>query len=105
MALNYWHTRGTNISPRQNYFLAKVSIGVLVVVDVKIALWMNEEEESRLVSEIKVQKRVLELMDSKIDNSTTEWTVAMKDVSKAALSEDGSSCVALTKLVELWKRQ
>lgn len=37
------------------------------MVDVKIALRMNEEEESRLVSEIKLQKRVLELMDSKID--------------------------------------
>lgn len=79
MALNYWHTCGTNISLRQNYSLAKVSIGLLVVVDVKIALWMNEEEESRLVSEIKVQKRVLELMDSKIDNSITEWTLAIKD--------------------------
>ena len=59
------------------------------MVDVKIALRMNEEEENRLVSEIKLQKRALELMDSKIDNSTTEWTLAMKDVSKAALSEGG----------------
>lgn len=67
MALNYWHTRGANISPRQNYSLAKVQQGSVGRGGCEIALRMNEEEESRVVSEIKLQKRVLELMDSKID--------------------------------------
>ena len=69
---------------------------------VKIALSMNESEDG-FVSATEVEKRVRELMDSESGNSRRDRTLAMKDGAKAALSEGGSSSVALTKLVESWK--
>ncbi|KAM3682138.1 hypothetical protein ACJW31_12G049800 [Castanea mollissima] len=70
-----------------------------LVEDVKIALPMNKSEDG-FVSATEVEKRVRELMER--DNSIREKTLAMKDGAKAALSEGGSSRVALTKLVESW---
>ncbi|KAK7851883.1 udp-glycosyltransferase 88a1 [Quercus suber] len=58
---------------------------------------MNESEDE-FVSATEVKKRVRELMDSKSGNWIRERTLAMKDGAKAALSEGGSSRVALTKL-------
>ena len=77
---------------------------VVLVEDVKITLSMNESEDG-FVSATEVEKRVRELMDSESGNKIRERTLAMKDGAKAALSEEGSSHVALTKLVESWKRQ
>lgn len=75
---------------------------VVLVEDVKIALSMKESEDG-FVSATEVEKRVRELMDSESGNSIRERTLAMKDGAKTALSEGGSSRVALTKLVESWK--
>nr|POE81801.1 udp-glycosyltransferase 88a1 [Quercus suber] len=75
---------------------------VVLVEDLKIALSMDESEDG-FVSATEVEKRVRELMDSESGNSIRERTLAMKDGAKAALSEGGSSSVALTKLVESWK--
>ncbi|XP_065625234.1 UDP-glycosyltransferase 88A1 [Quercus suber] len=77
---------------------------VVLVEDVKIALSMEESEDG-FVSATEVEKRVRELMDSESGNLIRERTVAMKDGAKAALSEGGSSHVALTKLVQSWKWQ
>nr|XP_023875932.1 UDP-glycosyltransferase 88A1-like [Quercus suber] len=77
---------------------------VVLVEDVKIALSMEESEDG-FVSATEVEKRVRELMDSESGNLIRERTVAMKDGAKAALSEGGSSHVALTKLVESWNWQ
>uniref|UniRef100_A0A2N9HLW5 Glycosyltransferase n=1 Tax=Fagus sylvatica TaxID=28930 RepID=A0A2N9HLW5_FAGSY len=77
---------------------------VVLVEDVKIALPMNESEDG-FVSSAEVEKRVRELMESERGNSIRERTVGMKDEAKAALSQGGSSRVALNKVVESWKRQ
>nr|POF05195.1 udp-glycosyltransferase 88a1 [Quercus suber] len=76
---------------------------VVLVEDVKIALWMNESKDG-FVSTTEVEKRVRELMDSENNNSTVrERVIALKEGAKATVCEGGSSRVALIKLVESWK--
>uniref|UniRef100_A0A7N2L1K9 Uncharacterized protein n=1 Tax=Quercus lobata TaxID=97700 RepID=A0A7N2L1K9_QUELO len=76
---------------------------VVLVEDVKIALWMNESKDG-FVSATEVEKRVRELMDSENNNSTVrERVIALKEGAKATVCEGGSSRVALIKLVESWK--
>ncbi|XVF12575.1 hypothetical protein REPUB_Repub08aG0130600 [Reevesia pubescens] len=77
---------------------------VLLVEEMKIALPMVESETG-LVSSTEVEKRVKELMEFKEGNSVRERTIAMKHAAKAAVSEGGSSRVALTKLFESWKQK
>ncbi|KAF2312216.1 hypothetical protein GH714_028569 [Hevea brasiliensis] len=76
---------------------------VLLVEEIKIALPMKESENG-FVTAIEVEKRVSELMDSEAGNSVRERTIAMKKGARAAVSEGGSSRVALSTLVESWKR-
>ncbi|XVF50902.1 hypothetical protein PTKIN_Ptkin04bG0140800 [Pterospermum kingtungense] len=71
---------------------------VLLVEEMKIALPMVESETG-LVNSAEVEKRVKELMES---NSVREPTLAMKHAAKAAMSEGGSSSVALIKLFDSW---
>ncbi|KAF3966312.1 hypothetical protein CMV_009586 [Castanea mollissima] len=76
---------------------------VVLVEDVKMALWMNESEDG-FVSATEVEMRVRELMDSENSNSTVrERVIALKEGAKATVCEGGSSRVALIKLVESWK--
>ncbi|XP_037494230.1 UDP-glycosyltransferase 88A1 [Jatropha curcas] len=75
---------------------------VLLVEEMKIALPINESKNG-FVAVSEVEKRVTELMDSDTVNSVRERTVAMKIAAEEALSEGGSSRVALTRLTESWK--
>ncbi|KAB1204924.1 UDP-glycosyltransferase 88A1 [Morella rubra] len=75
----------------------------IMVEEIRIALPMKESENG-FVSSAEVEKRVMELMDSKEGQSIRERTLAMKNEAKAALNEGGSSRVSLAKLVESWKR-
>ncbi|XWS48493.1 hypothetical protein CRYUN_Cryun13aG0082300 [Craigia yunnanensis] len=77
---------------------------VLLVEEMKIALPMVESETG-FVNSTEVEKRVRELMESKQGNVVRERTIAMKHAAKAALSEGGSSRVALAKLFEAWKKE
>ncbi|XP_024027542.1 UDP-glycosyltransferase 88A1 [Morus notabilis] len=75
---------------------------VVLVEEIKIALPMNESDDG-FVTASEVEKRVTELMASSSD-SIRKRALSMKHEARAALSEGGSSRVALTKLTELWKR-
>ncbi|XWS61248.1 hypothetical protein CRYUN_Cryun07bG0109500 [Craigia yunnanensis] len=77
---------------------------VLLVEEMKIALPMVESETG-FVNSTEVEKRVKELMESKEGNSVRERTIAMKHEAKAAVSEGGSSSVALAKLFESWTQK
>ncbi|XP_024027546.1 UDP-glycosyltransferase 88A1-like [Morus notabilis] len=77
---------------------------VVLVEEIKIALPMNESEDG-FVRASEVEKRVIELMtSSESSDSVRKRALSMKDEARAALSDGGSSRVALTKLSELWKR-
>jgi len=57
------------------------------------------------VSADEVEKKVRGLMESKEGKMIRERALAMKNEAKAALSEGGSSHVALSKLLESWKHE
>lgn len=75
---------------------------LMLVEEMKIALPMKEDEKG-FVTGLEVEKRVNELMQSDSGKSVRERTIAMKNAAKAALSEGGSSRVAMSRLVESWK--
>ncbi|XWS61249.1 hypothetical protein CRYUN_Cryun07bG0109600 [Craigia yunnanensis] len=77
---------------------------LLLVEEMKIALPMMESETG-FVNSTEVVKRVKELMESKEGKSVRERTIAMKHAAQAALSEGGSSRVAVAKLFEAWKKE
>uniref|UniRef100_A0A5B6YUF2 Glycosyltransferase n=1 Tax=Davidia involucrata TaxID=16924 RepID=A0A5B6YUF2_DAVIN len=74
---------------------------VVLVEEIKLALPMNESEDG-FVKAAEVEKRVKELMDSEEGDSVRNRILTMKDAAKVAMSEGGSSRVALTQLVESW---
>ncbi|XVF12577.1 hypothetical protein REPUB_Repub08aG0130800 [Reevesia pubescens] len=76
---------------------------VVLVEEMKIALPMVESEMG-FVNSTEVEKQVRELMESKQGHEVRERTIAVKHAAKAALSEGGSSRVALAKLFESWKK-
>jgi len=77
---------------------------VVLVEEMKLALSMNESEDG-FVSADEVEKKVRGLMESKEGKMIRERALAMKNEAKAALSEGGSSHVALSKLLESWKHE
>ncbi|MBA0552232.1 hypothetical protein Golob_023062, partial [Gossypium lobatum] len=77
---------------------------VLLVEEMKIALPMVESETG-FVDSSEVEKRVRELMEWEQGKLVRERTVAMKHAAKAAMSEGGSSRLALAKLFESWKKE
>lgn len=77
---------------------------VLLVEEMKIALPMVESENG-FVSSVEVEKRVRELMECKEGEFVRERVEAMKAAAKEAMSLHGSSCVALSKLIGLWKKK
>jgi hypothetical protein len=76
---------------------------VVLVEEIKIALPMEESKDG-FVNATEVEKRVRELMESEEGESIRKRTLALKSEANAALSEGGTSRVALTKLVESWNR-
>ncbi|KAL4346984.1 hypothetical protein GQ457_17G024720 [Hibiscus cannabinus] len=77
---------------------------VLMVEEMKIALPMVESETG-LVCSNEVEKRVKELMDSNEGDLIRERVVAMKNAAEVAVSEGGSSRIALSELLESWKQK
>ncbi|KAK8521250.1 hypothetical protein V6N13_077369 [Hibiscus sabdariffa] len=77
---------------------------VLMVEEMKIALPMVESETG-LVCSNEVEKRVKELMDSNEGDLIRERVVAMKNAAEMAVSEGGSSRIAVAELFESWKQK
>lgn len=74
---------------------------VIMVEEMNLALPMKESEDGFVRAE-EVEKRVCDLMDSEEGNSVRMQVLKMKAAAEAAMSEGGSSRVALSKLVESW---
>ncbi|KAB5516874.1 hypothetical protein DKX38_027522 [Salix brachista] len=73
---------------------------VVLVEEMKLALSMNESEDG-FVSADEVEKKVRGLMESTEGKMIRERASAMKNEAKAALSDGGSSHVALSKLLDI----
>ncbi|XP_008234818.1 PREDICTED: UDP-glycosyltransferase 88A1 [Prunus mume] len=76
---------------------------IVLVEEIKIALTMDESEDGFVSCDV-VEKRVRELMDSEEGDSVRKRTKALQSEAHAALSEGGSSRVALTELFEKWNQ-
>ena len=78
---------------------------VVLVEEMKVALWMHESAESGFVAAIEVEERVRELMESERGERVRNRVRVAKDEAKAATREGGSSRVALDKLLKSWKER
>ncbi|CAJ1952964.1 unnamed protein product [Sphenostylis stenocarpa] len=77
---------------------------VVLVEEMEVALWMHESE-SGFVAATEVEERVNELMESERGKRVRNRVMVLKDEAKASLMEDGSSHVALNKLLDSLKSQ
>ncbi|KAF8379609.1 hypothetical protein HHK36_029050 [Tetracentron sinense] len=76
---------------------------VVLVEEMKLTLSMDECEDG-FVSWDVVEKRVRGLMDSEEGRVVRDRLIAMRNGAKAAMGEGGSSRIALTKVLNIWKR-
>ncbi|RVX01854.1 UDP-glycosyltransferase 2 [Vitis vinifera] len=76
---------------------------VILVEEFKVALPVNQLEND-FVTANELENRVTELMNSDKGKALRDRVIAMRDGAKAAMREDGSSRLALAKLVELITR-
>ncbi|KAL7003510.1 hypothetical protein U1Q18_004664 [Sarracenia purpurea var. burkii] len=76
---------------------------VLLVEEMKLGLPMNESEGG-FVTAVEVERRVRELMESEEGKIVRDRVKAAKGGATTAMSEGGSSRLALANWVETWKR-
>ncbi|RVX02005.1 UDP-glycosyltransferase 88B1 [Vitis vinifera] len=75
---------------------------VILVEEMKLALPMEELEDG-FVKASEIEKRARQLMESEEGKSIRNQIMVMKEAAEAAMSDGGSSRVALMKLVQSWK--
>lgn len=78
---------------------AEQKMNRIMVEDMKLALPMDEIEGGK-VAAAEIEKRIRQLMESEEGNFVREVVKARKEDAARAMSEGGSSCLALAKLVE-----
>ncbi|KAJ8452763.1 hypothetical protein Cgig2_005099 [Carnegiea gigantea] len=77
---------------------------VVLVEEARVALPMDEEEGTRLISSDEIERRVREITGSEEGVDVRQRMLDMRNKAKLAIGEDGSSTLALTKLIESWRR-
>ncbi|KMT16162.1 hypothetical protein BVRB_3g053230 [Beta vulgaris subsp. vulgaris] len=76
---------------------------VVLVEEVKVAVAMEEREEGgKFVTAEEVEMRVREIMESDVGERMRKKMLVIKDQAKVAISEGGSSSLALAKFVDSW---
>ncbi|XP_034710734.1 LOW QUALITY PROTEIN: UDP-glycosyltransferase 88A1-like [Vitis riparia] len=74
---------------------------VILVEEMKLALPMEELEDG-FVKASEIEKQARQLMESEEGKSIRNQIMVMKEAAEAAMSDGGSSRVALMKLVQSW---
>ena len=77
---------------------------VMLVEEMKVALPL-EESKTGIVTAAELEKRVRELMEMEKGFNVRNRVTAMKEEAKAAMSDGGSSLVALDKLMKSWSQK
>ncbi|KAL3630654.1 hypothetical protein CASFOL_023638 [Castilleja foliolosa] len=77
---------------------------VFMVEEMKVALPLEEEAASGFVRAAELEKRVRELMDSKMGRAVRNRVEEMKKAAESAVREHGSSLVDLDKFIESMTR-
>ena len=76
---------------------------ILLVEQMGVALPMNESKD-QFVSSVEIERRVKQVIGLKEGDVIRKRVLDLSHEAKVALSEGGSSKMALAKLVESWKR-
>lgn len=77
---------------------------VFLVEELRVGLGLEESNGGRFVSGAEIEKRVRELMDSDNGKRVRHRVGELRDAAKVAMSdENGSSRIALARLVTKWK--
>ncbi|KAK9665378.1 hypothetical protein RND81_14G108500 [Saponaria officinalis] len=74
---------------------------IVLVQEIGIALPMNESED-RFVCSDEVEKRVKQILDPEEGDGVRKRVLELRDEAKIVFNEEGSSEIALTKLVDSW---
>ena len=77
---------------------------VVLVEEARVALPMEEEEGTRFVRSDEIERRVREIMESEQGVAVRKRMLDVKSKAKIAIGEDGSSTLALARLIESWRR-
>ncbi|XP_022888533.1 UDP-glycosyltransferase 88B1-like [Olea europaea var. sylvestris] len=72
---------------------------LFIVEEIKVALGLTESANG-FVTAAEFEKRIRELMDSKIGKAVRDQVMAMRNSAKAAIQDGGSSHLAMEKLIE-----
>lgn len=75
-----------------------------LVDEMKVALALRETEDDQLVNAAELEERLIELMSSKKGEAVRERVLKLKEDAVAAKSDGGSSCVAMAKLLDSFKK-
>ncbi|KAJ6411121.1 hypothetical protein OIU84_007805 [Salix udensis] len=73
--------------------------------DSQVALPLREAEDEPFVSAPELEERLIELMNSKKGEAVRERVLKLSEDAVAAKSDGGSSCVAMAKLVDSFKKR
>ncbi|KAJ6340520.1 hypothetical protein OIU77_008310 [Salix suchowensis] len=76
----------------------------ILVDEMKVALPLRESEDDQLVSAPELEERLIELMNSKKGEAVRERVLKLSEDAVAAKSDGGSSCVAMAKLLDSFKK-
>lgn len=72
---------------------------LFIVEEIKVALGLTESANG-FVTAAEFEKRIRELMDSKIGKAVRDQVMAMRNSAKAAIQDGGSSHLAVEQLIE-----
>ncbi|KAK1366551.1 Glycosyltransferase [Heracleum sosnowskyi] len=76
----------------------------ILVEEIRVGLGLEESDGRRFVSGVEIEKRVRELMESDSGKNIRRRVEELRDAAKVAMSdENGSSRIALAKLITKWK--
>ncbi|KAL3570654.1 hypothetical protein D5086_027903 [Populus alba] len=77
---------------------------IFMVEEMKVALAFREAEDDQFVNAAELEERVIELMNSKKGEAVRERVLKLREDAVEAKSDGGSSCIAMAKLVDSFKK-
>ncbi|XP_061952689.1 UDP-glycosyltransferase 88B1-like [Populus nigra] len=77
---------------------------IFLVEGMKVALAFREAGDDHFVNAAELEERVIELMNSEKGEAVRERVLKLREDAVAAKSDGGSSCIAMAKLVDCFKK-
>ncbi|XP_011047801.1 PREDICTED: anthocyanidin 5,3-O-glucosyltransferase-like [Populus euphratica] len=77
---------------------------IFLVEEMKVALAFREAEDDQFVTAAELEERVIELVNSKKGEAIRDRVLKLRKDAVVAKSDGGSSCLAMAKLVDSFKK-